>query len=83
MTPHEYTDWTNQILRYVGGLLVSPESSTSFEIGRTFALLADSERPRYVAALIEDNRPGTREYEIGWDLRALLIGWPENGIGAA
>lgn len=83
MTPLEYFDWTNGILRYVGGLLISSESSTSFEIGRTFALLPDAERPRYVAALVEDNRPGTREYEIGWDLRALLIGWPEHGFGAA
>ncbi|MGV9540867.1 hypothetical protein ACWDSF_06040 [Nocardia beijingensis] len=80
MTPHEYTDWTNQILRYVGGLLISPPESTSFEIGRTFALLADADRPRYVEMLLRENRPGTREYEIGWDLRALLIGWPEAGV---
>lgn len=76
MTPQEYTTRLDALLRYVGGLLISSDR-TAWEIGRTFALLTDSERPRYLAMLLGTSTEGTREYEIGWDLRALLLAWPE------
>lgn len=74
----EYQARLDEILFYVGGLLVAARDSVDWRIGRTFALAADSERLRYVADLLT-NPESTREWEIGWDLHAIMVGWPESG----
>lgn len=74
----EYQARLDEILFYVGGLLVAAHDSIDWQIGRTFALLADSERLRYVADLLTKPE-SSREWEIGWDLRAIMVGWPESG----
>lgn len=76
MTPYEYAQHMDAILRYVGHLLTCAPDSIEWHIGRNFALLDDEQRFRYVQLLV-GGPEGTREFEIGWDLRALLLGWPE------
>lgn len=79
MTVTEYQARLDEILFYVGGLLVAARDSVDWQIGRTFALLADCERVRYVADLLTKPER-SREWEIGWDLRAIMVGWPEGGV---
>lgn len=74
MTPIAFAARMDEILRYLGGLLVSP-NPTDWQIGRTFALSSDADRLRYVTSLIEDHAEDTRAHEIGWDLRAIIVGY--------
>ncbi|MGW4718917.1 hypothetical protein [Nocardia sp. NPDC004260] len=77
MTPYEYSLRLDEILRYVGRLLISPTGSVEWEVGRTFALISDQERLRYLQSLLANSPEGSRLWEIGWDLRAIVLGWPE------
>jgi hypothetical protein len=80
MTPTEYATRMDELLHYVGSLLVAPQETPEWQVGRTFALLPDNERLTYVRHLSAD---GTgRVAEIGWDLRAIILGWPESGAAA-
>ncbi|MEU7631720.1 hypothetical protein AB0C34_17280 [Nocardia sp. NPDC049220] len=83
MTPTEFQTRLTRTLYYVDSLLCAPQTSRLFEIGRTFALMADNHRIRYITGLVKDNHPGTCEYEIGQDLKVLLTGRPHNKIGVA
>lgn len=78
MTPTEYQANVDELLRYVAALLAYPAGSVEWEVGRTFALLADHERWRYLQGLLDDNPAESRPWVIGWDLRAILLGWPES-----
>ncbi|MEV6555916.1 hypothetical protein AB0M22_09380 [Nocardia sp. NPDC051756] len=75
----EYQDNLDDLLRYVAALLTYPAGSPEWEIGRTFALIADQDRWRYLQSLLEDNPAESRPWQIGWDLRAIVLGWPEAG----
>ncbi|MFJ4653810.1 hypothetical protein ACIP5Y_21295 [Nocardia sp. NPDC088792] len=83
MTPFEYSQRMDQILRYVGGLLVFPDGTPEWTIGRTFALLPDSERIGFLRTLVNETQDTkSRAFEIGWDLRAIIEDWPESGAAA-
>jgi len=82
MTPTQYQAGLDELLRFVGHLLTCPAGSPEWEVGRTFALASDSERLRYVADLIASTGERSRLHEIGWDLRAILLGWPESEVAA-
>lgn len=76
MTLTEYMAWTDGILRYLGGLLTHPAGTPEWEIGRAFALLGDDyKRLQYVGDLLMDRPQGSREHEIAWNLRSLLLRW--------
>ncbi|WP_280448400.1 hypothetical protein [Nocardia brasiliensis] len=77
MSPVEYQARLDEILRYVAALLSRPAGTAEWEVGRTFALLADTERYRYIQSLMADHPVESRRWQIGWDLRAILLGWPE------
>lgn len=79
MTPIEYATHMDELLRYVGSLLTSPPGSEEWKVGRNFALISDSERFRYVRSLLESTDPHSRVWEIAFDLRAIILGWPEAG----
>lgn len=80
MTPFEYQARLDEILRYVGHLLTYPAGTAEWEVARGFALLSDSDRMRYLREVIKSDDRRTKE--IGWDLRAILLGWPEAGAAA-
>lgn len=82
VTPIEYATNMDELLRYVGSLLVCDSTSMEWQIGRNFALISDSERFRYVRDLLESAPPKSRTREIAWDLRAIILGWPESGVAA-
>lgn len=82
MTPYEYSARMDQILRYVGRLLIAPENSAEWLIGRTFALLQDSERLGYLRRTTVDPAASRREREIAWDLRAIALGWSDMELTA-
>ena len=75
MTPAEYQSRIDQILRYLGGLLTHPEGSVEWTVGRAFATMPDLMRASYIQSLIDERRG--RAFEIGWDLRSIIQGYPE------
>lgn len=77
MTPTEYASMLDELIRYIAGLLVKPMTTVEWRVGREFALMADSDRLRYVRQLSAEGEG--RAAEIGWDLRAIILGWPESG----
>lgn len=77
MTVTEYSKRLDEVLRYVGTLLTYPQGSPEWAVGRAFVMTADADRLRLVERLVSDNAEGSREYEIGWDLQAIIHGWPE------
>ncbi len=76
MTLTEYMAWTDGILRYLGGLLTHPAGTPEWEIGREFALKGDDNlRLQYVSDVLIDRPQGSREHEIAWELRGLILRW--------
>lgn len=60
MTPIEYAAHMDELLRYVGSLLIAPPGSEEWKVGRNFALISDSERFRYVRDLLDSTDPHSR-----------------------
>ncbi|WP_305781244.1 hypothetical protein [Nocardia nova] len=74
MSPAEYQARLDEVLRYLGALLVSPAGSEEWRVGRAFATMPDLFRASYIQSLIES---GGRAREIGGDLLAIIQGYPE------
>lgn len=82
MTIPEYSARMDQVLRFVGRLLTAPDGSVEWRIGRKFVMIPDSERMTYIEALIDSHLEKSREFEIGWDLRAIMLDLPESRVSA-
>jgi hypothetical protein len=82
MTLAEYSKRLDEVLRYVGRLLTAPEGSPEWSVGRAFVMTPDADRLGLVDRLVTDHGEKSREHEIGWDLQAIMRGWPDGGAAA-
>lgn len=74
VTPTEYAGYLTEAIDYIARLRCRTGDPDGRTIALEIAMLPDSERARYISHLIADHPHNSREYEIGRDLQAILLG---------
>lgn len=72
MTVHEYRARLNDAADFIAALLCNRSDKAGRQIAQEIALMSDSDRPRYIRALVDSTVP--REREIGEHLEWILFG---------
>lgn len=78
MSPTEYRARLNDAADYIAALLCNHVDFIGRQVAQEIAIMADSDRGRYIRALVEN--PGSREREIGEHLEWILFGAREDAV---